>query len=116
MMHAVEPPEGRDGMEQYVLKVHGKIQGGDGQWDAGPCRQIVRMQQAPSAGFGDQSKPDRGRGEDEADQNRIQDDDADVAGPARTAPELLSRRGASTSQTAIRAKIAAKATKRIWGS
>src|SRR5215471_5370615 len=89
MMHAVEPPEGRHGMEQHVLKVDGKIQGGDGQWDAGPCRQIERMQQSPPSALGDQSKTDRGRREDETDQNRIQHDDADVAGPARTTPELL---------------------------
>src|SRR5215471_5714330 len=89
MMHAVEPPEGRDGMEQHVLEIDGKIQGRDGYWNAGPSRQIERMEQSPSSGLGDQSKPDGGRREHEADQNRIQDDDADVAGPARTAPELL---------------------------
>src|SRR5262245_18906404 len=89
MMHAVEPPEGRDGMEQHVLEVDGKIQGRDGQRDAGPCRQIECMEQSPPSALGDQSKPDGGRLEDEADQNRIQDDYGDVAGPATTTPELL---------------------------
>jgi hypothetical protein len=58
VVHAVQPPKGRDGMEQHVLQVDGEIERHHGEQHAGPWRQIEYMEQAPSSCLGNQGEPD----------------------------------------------------------
>jgi hypothetical protein len=72
-----------------MLQVDGEVQNHDGQRHAGPYRHAERMEQAPPSRLGDQCQPGRRRRKHEADQNRVKNDDADVARPAGAAPQLL---------------------------
>src|SRR6516165_12143413 len=89
MVHAMQSPKGWDGMEKYVLQVDGEIERHHGQRNAEPCREIEHIEQPPPSRLGNQSEPDGGYREYEANQDGIDDDDADVAGPACSASELL---------------------------
>ena len=116
VMHAVQPPQRGDRVEKHVLQVDGEIEGDHGQRHADPYRQRERVEQAPSLRLGDQGEADGGRRKQQANQNRIEHDNADVARPARPARRSSGRGAAQAiSQAAMTAKMPAKAKSRISG-
>ena len=87
VVHAVQPPQHRHGMEQHVLQVDGEIEQDDRGDDGKPGRQRQRVKQAPAMFLREQRHADRCRREDKSDKQGVEDDDADVARPAHTAAE-----------------------------
>ena len=69
-------------MEQPVLKIDGQIQEDDRCKHRQPRRKCKQVEEAPPLFGGDQSNTDGGKGKDQADQQRIQDHDQQVAWPA----------------------------------
>ncbi len=51
VVHAMQPPERRNGMEEHVLQVDGEIERHDAQQYAGPSRHADRGEQPPPLGL-----------------------------------------------------------------
>ena len=89
VMHAVQPPQCGNRVEKHMLQVDGEIEGQHGQRHADPYRQRERVEEAPSLRLGHQGETNGGRRKQQANQNRVEHDNADVARPARPASDPL---------------------------
>ena len=52
MVHAVQAPKGRHGVEQDVLEIDGQIEQDDADRDGYPSWNIEGVEQSPASGFG----------------------------------------------------------------
>ncbi len=88
MVHSMKTPKQRHRMEHDVLQVDGEVQHQHRERHQGPVRQRGAAQQPPAARLGDDRHAHRGGGKQHAQEQRIDDDDADVVRPARESREL----------------------------
>jgi len=89
VMHPVQPPKHGHGVKENVLQVDREVEQNDGRDHGDPGRQCDQMEEAPSAGVGDERKSDRGRRKDEAYQQRIECHDPEIAWPANVTTDGL---------------------------
>ena len=62
VVHAVQPPQHRHGMEQHVLQVDGEVEEDHRGDDGEPGRRVESLEQAPAVRLGEKSHADRGSG------------------------------------------------------
>ncbi len=93
VVHAVQPPQRRHRVKKNVLQVDGQIEQDHSEHDRCPGGQIERREQAPAAGLGEQGDADGGYREEEAHEERVERNDADVARPAAPAADPLPAAG-----------------------
>jgi len=82
VVHGVQAPQGRDGMKHDVLEVDCEIERHDRGQDLEPAGQHDVVEQTPAALGGDYREPDGRYREEQAKQDGVEHDDADVARPA----------------------------------
>ena len=95
MVHAMQPPQRRYGVEHDVLEVDDQIQHDDRERNLEPEGQGDRVEQAPAALRRQQGQPDGRQRKDQPHQDRVERHDADIAVPAQPAwpRERAARRG-----------------------
>ena len=82
MVHAMQPPQQGDGVEQHVLGVDDQVEQDDGNEDRQPIRDRDHVQHSPAIGFGDQREPDRRSREQDSHQHGVDHHHPDIARPA----------------------------------
>src|SRR6185369_6833581 len=86
MMHAVQPPEGRDGVEHDVLEVDRKIEQHDAERQGQPPWQRYGVEETPAALFRRQCHADHRARSEQANRDDIDEKQAEVVRPAGAAP------------------------------
>jgi hypothetical protein len=92
VMDPVQPPQRGHGVEEHVLHPDHEVEHDHRNEHREPARQVDRVEQPPALRAREERHADRGGGKQEAQQERIQDDQPEVAGPA-----LQAGQGARTS-------------------
>ena len=82
VVHAVQPPEGGHGVEHDVLEVDGEVEDQHRQQDRQPIRRRQTIQQPPAPLFGNERQTHSGRGDHEAQENRVKGDNTQIARPS----------------------------------
>ena len=72
-----------------MLQVESEIEGNHGGHDGKPRRRVQGGQQAPTAAIGDQRHTDGRRRKDEAHEQRVENDNAEIGWPAPKAADHL---------------------------
>jgi len=88
MMHAVQPPESRNGMEHHVLEIDRKVERQHRYDEGDPGMRFEGIEQPPATLFGDDGECDRHYGKRETHQQRVYDDDAEIVAPAQQTRNL----------------------------
>ena len=97
VMHAMEAPQHRHGVDHDVLEVDDEIEDDDRDYHLQPERQRDHVEHAPAAFFrGSDGERDRNHGDEQPHGQRVEDDDADIAVPAQ--PAGLAQRPARRGQ------------------
>ena len=87
VVHAVEPPQRRHGVEGHVLEVNGEVEQRDRQRHRDPPRQPGRVHQPPAVGFPGERDCDRRTGRHEPEHDHIHEKQAGVMRPAGASRE-----------------------------
>jgi hypothetical protein len=88
-MHPVKPPKRWYGVKENVLQVDREVEQDHRRNHDNPGWQCDQVEEAPSAGVGNKRKSDRTRRQDEAYQQRIDNRDPEIAGPANATNNYL---------------------------
>jgi hypothetical protein len=89
MMHAVKPPQSRDGVEQHMLKIDRQIQQDHTGRDREPAGDSEGVEETPATGFSRKGYCYRPQRKQQPDEQGIENDNAEIAGPTCLAPNLL---------------------------
>ena len=81
VMHAVQAPERRHGVDQDVLQIDGEVQDHHRPHHRQPAGHGKSVEQTPAVGVRGQRHADGGGGEQDAQDARVEDHDADVVRP-----------------------------------
>src|SRR4051794_15619849 len=81
MMHPMQTPEQGHSMEQYMLKINGKVEGHDRNCDRDPYRKGESVQQPPAVLFTQQRNPYRGYWKQDSKHQCIQRRDPQITWP-----------------------------------
>ena len=87
MMHAVQPPQHRHLVEHNVLSINDEIKDQKAQYRGEAGRQPGEMEQPPSALGREQRRAHRRSRNEDAHRDHIDDEDAEIVGPARRAAD-----------------------------
>ena len=82
MMHAMEAPERRHRMEHHMLEIDSEIQCQYRDDEGDPGRYVENVEQAPAAFLRQQCQPDRDDRKGQPHDQRVDDDNAEIAAPA----------------------------------
>ena len=82
VMHPVQPPQARYSVKQNVLQVNRAVESHDGDRHREPGRGLPNVKQAPTSGLGEQGDRDSAGGKEQSHDERIEDENGDVARPA----------------------------------
>jgi hypothetical protein len=83
VVHHVQAPKYRYGVERDVLKVDDEIEGNDPDYDCGPSRQMIVIKQPPAVLGGKGGHADRNDGKENSDYYRVQGMHGEIVDPAR---------------------------------
>ena len=76
-------------MEQHVLEIDREVEDDDRGHDPDPGRERDHVEQAKATRLGKKGETDGGGGKENADQQRVHGDDAEIVGPAPAAADRL---------------------------
>src|SRR6516162_11627478 len=108
MMHSVQTPQCRYGVEEHMLKVDREVEEDDRGHHTNPGREWHHVEKPKPMRVGNKGKTDsRGRKEN-ADQERVHHNNAEVIGPSPPAPNGLGSSGSDELPYRHQGKYAAK--------
>jgi hypothetical protein len=93
VMHAMQPPQRRHGVKEDMLEIDRKVEKDDRGNDRDPGRKRDCIEEAPGMRLGNECEAHGRRRKHEADEKRVHDHHAEIAGPAHTAANGLSAAG-----------------------
>jgi len=99
VVHAVEAPQGRDGVKKDVLEVDGEIEDHHGTDEGDPSRHVHGVKEAQSLRLAEEGETHRRSGKNEPDEKAVHDHDPEIRRPATPAGNcLLASRGENLPQ------------------
>ncbi len=88
MVHPVQPPEERHGMEEHVLEIDREVERENGDGDGEPAGDREGVQKAPVMVGGKDRHAEGDDGEGDANQGGVEHDEGEVVRPAQEARDL----------------------------